>query len=611
MNAPKVDFNIQNLSYSAATPTRGIHYVMGVTEMGPFAKPEQLISSWAQFQRVFGGYIAGSDFPLLCKQALDRGAILRVSRVGHYSDITDATTLDAVKAEQVNQVKLTFSDALVASNQVDIEVNSEAITPVVFTTDNDTTLTAVASALAGLDGVQAAYVIPITGSVGTLNREIVLITTTAADPVIVANVTLGASQPTISSAAVTSIANGSGLELFGLTPKYEGAAYNSLYAKVELQYGDYFRLIIGITGRTETETYQGLVTQNVASPTFLSQIAEKSQLVDVSYVDLSAETTIHVPKAGTYYFGNGTDGTTPVASDYVGDAGAKNGFYAFDAYDDALDISAPEKSDSTIHQAGDAYVTLRKDIRYLAHLSNSNLTAASYIAERDALNIDNYLVEFYAGGLKVTDPLTSAVKEISELGAVIGAMSYSDRVTNESVSCANIERGKILNVVGVVNNYGAPASYVDLNSMAQRGINMVVNTNNTVYVNSMFSAANANSKLSFGNIVKFLLYLQKQLKPTLRRYLGNPNDFPQWKRLFLEVQPMLDQMSKGEWRALYAYDWQGDQFITDISQMTVNVPADVDQGKYKVRLFLKTVSPMVEITVDLVITPTNFEFEIN
>lgn len=54
-----------------------------------------------QYERVFGGELRTSDFPMLVKRALSYGAVLWVSRAAHYSDITKKNTLTA-KSASVN-----------------------------------------------------------------------------------------------------------------------------------------------------------------------------------------------------------------------------------------------------------------------------------------------------------------------------------------------------------------------------------------------------------------------------------------------------------------------------------------------------------------------------
>lgn len=90
---------------------------------------------------------------------------------------------------------LTFSAALVTSNVVAASINGTAISPVTFSVDNDTTVAAVATALAGISGVGFASVVPA----GSNDRSILLasLETSARLDLTAGSVTAGASQATI------------------------------------------------------------------------------------------------------------------------------------------------------------------------------------------------------------------------------------------------------------------------------------------------------------------------------------------------------------------------------------------------------------------------------
>lgn len=82
-----IDSNYQNVN----TPGKGIVYVLGPTKRGPVNDPSELIFSWPQFERTFGGLIPTSDFPLLAKRILEYGAKLRVNRiVNHTTGVPNA-----------------------------------------------------------------------------------------------------------------------------------------------------------------------------------------------------------------------------------------------------------------------------------------------------------------------------------------------------------------------------------------------------------------------------------------------------------------------------------------------------------------------------------------
>lgn len=613
MNAPHIKFNIVNLSFSVANILRGISGVQGVTLRGPFAKPSELITTWAQFVKMYGGYINNSDFPLLCKRALDRGAQLRVSRVGHYSSVSDATTLDAVKASITKPWKITFSAALVTSNVYNLNINSVAIAPVTFATDNDTTLQAIATAIETSAFVQDAYVVPVSGGVTNDRVIIVYPTTNTALAFTGSLVTLGASQATTTITDIDNIATVNGVELFGVAPKYHGADYDNLTMVISTASNGnaaYFNLsIIHANESALQEDYFNLTiagNPNIANSTYLNDVKVASALFDFTYLDLSGTSGSLRPADGIYYFGLGSDGTAPSVTDYSGDSAGQTGLYAFDSVDDMLQICAPEMSSTTLHIAGSAYAAARKDLVYFAHLSNANNTQSLLVADRATVGSDSYYTAFFAGGLKITDPVSGLVKEISELGDILGVAAYNDSF-GEWLSMAGTNRGLILNALGVVNNFGTNARYNDLNVLANRQINMVVASGGNIYLNGNYSGVLSNSKLSFLSAVRFLIYLQKSLTPTLKRYLQEPADIPTFKALFREVEPFLNQLVTD--RALYSYRWDGDQDVKKIEDVIVNNPTDLDNGKYRVRLYLKIVPSLQEITVDLVSTSTSTSLE--
>lgn len=613
-NASRVQFTITDLSFSIAAILKGVSFVEGITKRGPHAKADILINNWPQFERLYGGYIPNSDFPLLCKRAFDRGAILRVNRVGHYTDITDAATLDATRPALLSAFKITFSAALVTANVINISINGVAIAPITFATDSDTTMGVIATALTGLSNVVSATVVPVAAAVDN-DRVILVHLTSGVALTFVGAVTLGASQATMATSVFSNIINTAGDLILAPSTKYLGVDYNNVYiiiANASNGQAAYFDMAIVFTGENQLlETYNNLTipgSPTVVQSTYLDDVNKASQLLQFAYLNLSALTAPIRPANGSYYFGGASDGTTPINTDYIGDVTGKNGFYAFDAVDDALQMAAPEISDMAIHTAGSAYAENRKDLMYFAHLSNALLTATDLVTERASTSISSYYTEFWAGGLKITDPVSGLEKEISEIGDILGITAYSDNKFGPWYSFAGLNRGIILNALGVVNNFGTNALYNDRNQLANRQINVVAQKNNQIYLMGNFSGVLTNSKLSWTNVVRFVIWLQKSLRPTLERYLEEPNDIPTFKAIFNEVQPFLERLVVD--RALFDYQWRGDQDVTDITKVVINTPTDLDNGKYKVQLWLKVIPTMNEITVDIVIAPTGLDFSI-
>ncbi len=88
LGLPREIITETDLSYYVDTMLKGISCVIGITEKGPVGEP-QLISSELQYERVFGGELRTSDFPMLVKRALSYGAVLWVSGLplyGHHEE---------------------------------------------------------------------------------------------------------------------------------------------------------------------------------------------------------------------------------------------------------------------------------------------------------------------------------------------------------------------------------------------------------------------------------------------------------------------------------------------------------------------------------------------
>lgn len=94
----RVEVDIVDLSVLVQTGLKGIVGVLGITERGDISGEPRLIGSWPEYVKYFGGLISGSNFPLICKRALEAGAKLRIARITHFTDVDDPDTFDGVLA---------------------------------------------------------------------------------------------------------------------------------------------------------------------------------------------------------------------------------------------------------------------------------------------------------------------------------------------------------------------------------------------------------------------------------------------------------------------------------------------------------------------------------
>lgn len=603
MDSSEIEFNELDRTFSVANIAKGISGFQGVFLRGPVGHNDdnEITRNFGQLKKKYGGFINNSQAPLLAYRALDGGAFLRVSGVRHYSDVTDASTLTALKARLPIAKVLTFSAALITANVYNVTINGSAIAPVTFTTSNDNTLSLIATAIEALTAVKRATVIPVTGTTSD-DRSILIEPADDVETLTITGsaVTSGSSQATTTNTNLAGIYGANGVALFILTPKYPGADYNNLVVTISAaSNGDssYFNLAITHLNEPDyNESYANLkvTNTNVSNSTYLTKLKTGSSWVDVSYLDLSGQTTQQRPYNGTYQFIAGDDGDAIVVTDYIGDASAGTGLHAFNDYSDMMQVAAPEISDVTLHTAGADYANTRKDLLYWGHLDNSLTTESTIVAERVSTNVDTSYCMFFAGGLKVKHPVTNEDIEISELADIMYLASNNDTSVGEYRSFAGTNRGVIKKAYGVVNNFGGKAKKDFLDGIANAQVNMVVSQNGKIYLKDDYTAQKADSQVSFANVRRLNIYIQKTLEPTLERYLKEPNTFDYWRQLFNEVEPFL--ISLKDKKALYEVPiWDGDQDKNSLADLSVNNATDVQAGKYKINFYEKPVPGINQI----------------
>lgn len=402
--------------------------------------------------------------------------------------------------------------------------------------------------------------------------------------------------------------------LFHFHAKGPGTDYNNLSVVIKAATNanaDYFDLEVTLSSDTMvTEYYANLKivgTPTVAESTYLDIITTKSNLIEPQYADLSGLTAQLRPTNATLTFSTGTDGTTPILSDYTGSQATATGFHAFDQYDDAYAIACPELSESDLTgltAAGQAYAEARKDLIYYQHLGSA--TAANLISERGS--IDSPYVCFTAGGLEINHPITGAVTQVSELGYVLGNMCNVINTQKDWTAFFGPVNGLITGVLGVVHNFGSPAFFTDLDLLAQNRVNMVITRKGkTMFWDDYTSQVNPSPE-NFASTMNLIFYIKKTLGSILEKYIGKPTDFKLLYDLWVGVRGELGNLVND--RALFDYSWEGDQFATKNSDLQLNTPEDMQLGKVKVNLRIITISPLKEISVTIILTRAGVQFSI-
>jgi len=515
MNSAKLIFNEIDQSFFIDSAQQGLAAVLVRTKRGPFGHDGEIISSWPDFESKYGGEVSTLDGPSLVQRALSAGAKLRIGKIGHYTTISSAASLDAVK--------------------------------------------------------------------GTLDE--------------------GGSAFAVDGAD----------EVFDLILKHPGADYNNLVVQITAaSNGDADSFDLLITHLLEAKynkRYQNIKVPGIPTveeSTYLKAVEEQDLFFNVVYKDLSALSGPIRPTNGTWSVQDGSDGTTPIDADYSGNSAGKTGWFMFDDFNDFNVISALDNYNSAVMVSGGAYSKAREDHFNFHYFADSVNTTTALGSARVATNIDSRYSVFFAGGLKVSHPtLNGQLKDLPAIGDIIGTAMKSNTAFGPWWSFAGLQRGVINNARGVINNFPTTAK---LDELAQKQINAVIQTGGRIYIKGNFTAQLATSRKSFVSVVGLFIYLKKSLAPSLERYLEQPNDFKTFREIYNEVQPFLDGLVGGDARALNDYEWKGDQFANQDSDLKVNNRPDLDQGKYKVQLWLKETVSMQEFTMDIISAGSTVEF---
>jgi hypothetical protein len=605
--ASRIVLNEVDLTFGTSIPASGISGVECQLNYGPVARPDILITTVPQFNRIYGGIDPTNEASILCERALKRGSSLRINNIKHYTDITNPNSTSATKSAPGQTSKVIPGGLVGPGHTITVTIDGTPVSQL-FAVSFANTLNLLAAK------IKSTLPDLVEDAVNTENLSISITKIEGhADLVVTAAIT-GVGAPAVVVTNRSTGTNIGGTEVIKFTPKYPGVQGNALKQFVlPASNGDYnyFNLRFEVIGKPElSETYANIRipgNPTAAQSNFFDEIIKRSQLVDPVYLNLSALVGQIIPEKTIFKYTGGSNGGAVVDADYIGDAGGKTGLFAFDAFDDISQIAILDSNSRNVHISGSAYAQTRQNLQYFWHIDNSFVTASTIAAERDAALIDSSFTMIFAGGLKIADPWTSNERNISAIGDILGVAAYAENKYGAHISFTGPRRGILMDALGVVNNFGAAGSYVDRNYLSEHQINVVSVADGKIQIQGNFTAAKAQSDYSYSNVKRMVISLKKRLGPVLNSFIEEPNDIQTWKQIYMAVHPTL--VSLQEARAFYDFAWEGDQFAESMDNLQINTPDDVDQGKYKVSLFLKAIKSLQEIQIDITLTQSGVSFE--
>lgn len=616
MNADSIQFVETDETSQPIPALSGITVFMGVTERGPINDPKDILYSWEDFKRIFGNLIDTSDFPLICKRALDGGSPLRVNRIVHYSDITNPSSITATKASP-EDIKLKTPVLPTPSNVVATPSDSGGTLTTgthqygVAAVDQFGGVTLASANTSAVIGGSNTGKVDLTwddipGAVSyRIYRDGIEYLTSSSN-----SVSDTGAAGTSGTPPVANTTGESGPAIAKVAPKYAGAVSPTVEITDPsngLSTQNYFDIKIKVNNQL-IEEYRNL--RIVGSPTASTadwlKPLKASNLVEFTYEDLSSLplAATSAAKSVSITFDPTTNGDPIQDTDYIGSPESGLGFHALDAYDDFYQFAVPEISDKDVHNAGAQYASNRGDCEYWAHLDNDSSTVSTLIGEREEISVNTKYLSIFAGGVKFNHPVTGIEMGLSELGDMAAIQAFVDRNYAPWISSANFVRGYVRNITnGVVNNFGPKGKFNQLNQLTQNQINMMIQKDGRIYMSSQVSGQFDDTKASNRNVVRGLIYIKKGLQPILAKYLQEPPTFTTFKAIFNDVEPFLEDMATRRAFSTTAtsrgYRWMGDQDASTYEELIVNTKAGLDAGNYKVRLELDFVGVINTITLEL------------
>lgn len=571
--SPRVVFKFENNNVQQTTPLLGVSCFLARTEKGPYDDPSELITSFSQFQRIFGKEIVPDGSVSNIEKALVGGSKLRIIRVlGAGAKKGTITKAEDSRVLEEDEIEL-------------------------------------ASAIPG--EVQASEVMKFT-SEGT-NVSFGLVTKGYGDPI-----GSGETFKVGFSKSVNTIfyniydANGSILESGPVITYKTKDAQNKTSV-------DYLVLSNFVSNSAYLEPKMVTTTDKIKS--FENLIAWLQTSIDQTENPLTIQVGGKEVTTGTETMFNGTLGTAgadPTADEWIASLDLVKDYT--DVYQLACShIHQHLKTDQDVlkvHKAAKDMCAELQEYTYYIEVPKYTTHYSEGTQPRNKQSIITWInnclgsignsryAAYFAGGIKYYNAF-GLLTNSDVLGTIFGLGDTSASNYGPWKSFAGMNRGVIYDGQGPVSpNYGSDSRYDELNELAQMYANMIVikdtpSSGKQTMLWHCFSSQVKQDSERFLSIVRLNLYLKKTFRPILNKYLEEPNIWGTWKNIYLEVKPILDNLV--DENAMSEYIWMGDQDAGSYSELSVNNEADVRQGKYKVILKYKDIVPMQEITINIVI----------
>lgn len=625
----RVENEVIDASFLVQAGVQGIPALLGETMWGDPTK-SVLIGSDNDYVKFFGGNLENSDFPMQVRRMLRRGAPVRVARVKP----AEGTLTFQAEVESVVEGALAIYEGFdpadlstVTTSAVILDGEDEIVHTLNLTNLTNSILDEEAYAESfTVNTVEFTFLATPT-STTTFTYTITSDIETALGNDLVFVLALDTSEQVINTPQIQE----------GITPSeatitYDFFSFGAMngadrlptLSVLEASSGDITKvdLKVSIAGFpsldvTVPDINRGMTAGDIVrfnSLSFHVKIAEDGFSGDYLYgsdYELAVVTN-SVLEDGHY-------GDPLVTNDYIGSAIDQTGIYVFDNDSDFIRIAVPMVADPLLDAELVQYAITRGDCRAWLRtpMGTDGRTAIDYRKGQGAYShtpIDTWRASMIYGDINITvpsfdNPSVNIDKDIHALTEVLASASLKDKNTFNWFATAGSERGKIPNNNGVAYNLGTPARALEFDMVDKAGINAVIKDADfgTVYWGNGTLQRDA-TLLSFENIAELMIYLSRVINPIAKSKLFNPNDPETWINIYRRVDAIMIFVKDN--RGVYDYEYQGDQFVTDVTKVLVNTTANIDAGQYIFHLFVKPIGAMKYVGIKSIVTNSGASFEL-
>lgn len=542
-STPKINFNFVNNNVEVSTPQKGVSTVLARTTKGPVLDPSVLITSVTQFKREFGEELVPNGSKSNIEAALERGSKLRIIRV-----VGPGSTNG-----QVNTGKPCFT-ITVDNKVVGVKLTTRRAGEAIGTDKTFSVKFAVVNNTLGYEVVNAGGQPIISGPVFTFKTQDAN-NNTSVDYLALASWIQN--NPYFKVAMVDLDTSGE-----ETTPVSIEAFLNKL-AKID---GTSTAISVDIKAATAAGTIGEVETSKPTSAQWIAALEYIKDYTDSYNVILS-----HLDQ----YLGNSEAVKVYIALRTILDEiNEFRGFIEIPWYD----------SDGVTVRTLDSIVQLAQQLQ----------TAIGH----------SKWISYFAGGLKYSNSF--GLQQNSDvLGTVLGLADTSATGYGYNYSFASVNRGVVPDAGGpVVPNFGSPARFKDLETLANNYVNIFVVKDTPSFGKRTllwhnFTSQVKNDSFRFIGNTGLILNIKKTLRTILESYIEEPNIWNTWSDIYAVVKPII-----GNWvdsHAITEPKWMGDQEASSWSGLKVNTEEEVRQGKYHVVFTFKDVVSMQQVTVDVVL----------